>query len=83
MVESLFSEIETQVIAGLIIIAIVGLGTFITSLWICVHKQGGDVKLIKKFLAIQSRMIDDSTKKNHPKDSLELRKLADEVFQEK
>ncbi|MBL4817981.1 MAG: hypothetical protein JKY15_01940 [Deltaproteobacteria bacterium] len=41
-----------------------------------------DIMLIKKFLAIQSRMIDETQRFNHPKDSLELEKLAKQMFNE-
>lgn len=46
--ESFFTQIETQVIAGLLVAAIIGLGTFITSLWVCVHKQSKDIFRLKK-----------------------------------
>jgi len=46
------------------------------------RNQKEDISLIKKFLVIQSRMIDDSTKHNHPKDYLKLEKLAKQMFEE-
>ena len=42
-----------------------------------------DIDRIKKFLAIQSRMIDESTKHNHPQDAMELERLAKQMFDEK
>lgn len=46
------------------------------------YRSVEDISLIKRFLAIQSRMIDESTKDNHPKDSLELARLAKQMFEE-
>ncbi len=39
-----------------------------------------DISLIKKFLSIQARMIDETTKKLHPEEALELEILAKEMF---
>ena len=48
MSEAFFTDIETPVIAGLLVVIIVGVGTFLTSLWLCVHKQSKDLVRFKK-----------------------------------
>lgn len=42
-----------------------------------------DIDIIKRFLAIQSRMIDESVRINHPEDVLKLEVLAKEMFEDK
>ena len=89
---------EAELIQNLILILAGIFGTAIAGIFVYHYKKKSDcftvlkntayraeedISLIKRFLAIQSRMIDDSTKKNHPKDSLELERLAKQMFQEK
>jgi|APSaa5957512535_1039671.scaffolds.fasta_scaffold13335_7 hypothetical protein len=80
MSETFFTNIETQVIAGLIITAIVGLGTFITSLWICVHKQSKDIFRLKKGFILYMQLTKKYSKEQHPDSDTDYDKIIKEMM---
>jgi len=78
--EAFFSEIETQVIAGLLIAAIIGLGTFIASLWICIHKQSKDLFRLKKGFILYMQLTKKYSKEQHPNSDVEYDKIIREMM---
>ncbi len=89
---------EAELIQNLILILAGIFGTAIAGIFVYHYKKKSDcftvlkqtaydskadVTLIKRFLVAQSRIIDTQTKKNHPKECLELEELAKQMFQEK
>ena len=59
-------ELLIQILAGLIITAIVGAATFMFVLYKCIHKQAQDMKLMKKATAFVLRRQVQETKLLHP-----------------
>jgi len=82
MSETFFTNIETQVIAGLIVIAIVGLGTFITSLWVCVHKQSKDIFRLKKGFILYMELTKKFSKELHPGSDADYDKIIKEMMKD-
>lgn len=80
MAEAFFTEIETQVIAGLLIAGMVGLGTFITSLWVCVHKQSKDLFRMKKGFILYMQLTKKYSKEQHPDSDVEYDKIIKEMM---
>ena len=88
MVELTFLQQLSLVLVGVVTAGIMGIvgyhlrkkGECFTFLKKTAYDSKNDIGLIKKFLVIQSRMIDDSTKANHPKDILKLQELAKQMF---
>lgn len=85
-----FMQTVITVAAGIIASGIVGIAIYhykkkadcFTVLKNTAYRTVEDVNLIKKFLAIQSRLLDASTRSNHPKDTLRLEELAKQMFTE-
>ncbi len=45
-----------------------------------ITKHKADMDLLAKAFVIQSRMIDDNVKKNHPKDTMKLQQVTREIL---
>jgi len=66
MAEELVNDFLIELLAGLVISAIVGIGSFMIILYRCVHKQAYELKSMKKAIAIVLKLLVDDTRKNHP-----------------
>ena len=64
--EKIMSEILIQIMAGLIITAIVGAASFMFVLYKCIHKQAQDMKIMKTATAFVLRRLVQETKQLHP-----------------
>jgi len=60
------SEILIQILAGLILAAIIGAASSMFILYKCIHKQAQDMKLMKKATAFVLRRQVQETKTLHP-----------------
>ncbi len=80
MSEAFFTEVETQIIAGLIIAAIVGLGTFITSLYRCTQKQSKDLFRFKKGFILFMELNKKYSQEQHPGSDVEYDKIIKEMM---
>lgn len=60
------NDLLIEVLAGLIVAAIVGIGSFMIILYKCIHKQAQDMKLMKKATAFVLRRQVQETKTLHP-----------------
>lgn len=64
--EKEMSEITVQILAGLVVAAIIGAGSSMFILYKCIHKQAQDMKLMKKATAFVLRRQVQETKQLHP-----------------
>lgn len=60
------NDLLIQILAGLIISAIIGIGSFMIILYKCVHKQAYELKSMGKAIAVVLKLLVDDTRKNHP-----------------
>ena len=69
----LATDFLMQIIAGLIVVAIIGATSFITVMYRCIKQQALDMKLMKKATAFVLRRQVQTTRHLHPemKDELE------------
>lgn len=68
-------DLLIQVLAGLIIAAIVGAFTSFVVLYRCVHKQAGDMKIMKKATRFVLRRLVKETRSLHPEEQDEIEDL--------
>ena len=77
------NELLIQILAGLIIAAIIGAASSMFILYKCVHKQAIELKKAKIAFAVVVRLFVTETKRLHPKESqeiLEIEKIYKELL---
>jgi len=78
--EKEMSELIMQIIAGLIIAAIIGAGSSMFILYKCVHKQARKINRINKGFVVVLKLLLIETKKYHPESEYtEIDKIYKEI----
>lgn len=64
--EYILDGIAIQILSGLIIAGIVGVGSFCMILYKCVHKQAQNVLMLSQSMLLLAELIEDQNKQNDP-----------------
>lgn len=74
-------DLLVEVLAGLIVVAIAGAFTSFVVIYKCVHKQAGQLRLMKKAMSYVLRRQVQESKMLHPEDKNEIEDL-EKTFRE-